>query len=359
MNIKKNESLLEGDLVKDFRNNFRFTDIKDKIICFIPEWDDYNFLNIPTYTEWRNLMFALNQESLFQKIHFYLNSEDHLEFVATQEISREDVFFNELNNESLKKMVKNIDLIHKKSSKNVKLGRLINNYITTVDNLNSLTKHSADVFPNTAPYQDSISKPNTIKSKVRILCVDYEFFNEKFIYKFLNFIEHYLQGKPLNPEKLKTPQYKLFYELNPNLIGNFWVKASEIINKVKNGNFNDKDFSEISFLSRNNLQNIKKPVFWSEVENNNGFLYKNNNSANKKNKETKMMDIRFFYSFSHLLFFELTKMIIGGRCKACGKLLPTKYKGLYCPKSNKKCSLARNREKQRKHYTKLKNLTSS
>ena len=358
MNMKKNESLLNNDLIKDFRNNLRFTDIKDKIICFVPEWDDYNFLNFPRDIEWKNIIFFLNQENIFQKIHFHLNNNSCLEFIATQEISSENDFFKELGNQNLKKAFKNIDLFNNQAAKKQGSGNLFNAYLSGINRLNSLTKNAINVFPNDKPFNINPNKTKTIKSNIKILCLDYELFNGKLIYKFLDFSEHYLQQKKLSSEKLNNKQYRFFSELNPLLIINFWVKASEIINKLKKGSFNDEDSSEISFLSKNNLQNIKKPLFWSGVEEN-GFIFKKINNTGKTNTDNKMIDVRFFYSFGHLLFFELAKMIIGGRCRSCGKLLPKNYKGLYCPKSNKKCALARNREKQRKHYTKLKTLTRS
>jgi len=192
--------------------------------------------------------------------------------------------------------------------------------------------------------------------KVKVIAIDYSILQSSILKAFLDYIENYENNKDWKGNK------KILISLLKNI--SFEVKTdtyleiAKTIKKIDNSTLNNVDSDLIEYRSINHLQNIDKPFFWNSVEQN-GFYCENNNKIKIK-FQNKKIDVNFFYSLSSLLFYEIAQSLKKSkRCLNCGQLLPSNHQGKYCSNKNKKCQAERNRNKQRKHASKIKQLTKA
>jgi len=223
-----------------------------------------------------------------------------------------------------------------------------------------LVGHYISILPTSAEYDyikylkeaDRLVESHSIN----ILCVDYKHFPYFILTHFLKYmLAAYKKEKLVISDELK-PLYQLFRLASADIkiVTLSWLKI--YIDRAFNSTLKINDWDQIEFLSMNHLQNITLPAFWENTHKK-GYLCHGNAKNIKRGQSDQQKDVRIFYSFESLLFYELRNCLKRiKRCANCGAIISLedpKYKGRYCPPRSENydiCAVERNRKRQNKHY---------
>jgi hypothetical protein len=309
--------LSKPERIKKIIKMLKVPKLEDKVICFITQWErgeDYLFPLKPQEKEYK-----FDEQRLFPFMTRYTLLNENLSFVAYE---------GEENDE-------------------IKIIRVI---------------------PDTPESRPILDKKLRSQFKIKVLCIDYKFFARNIAYDFFRHIEEPIFGMARRTKTLDKdaiPLFDLFRDVSMNTKFSFKSRINLLIETVEKGKFSDMEQDFIEYRSRNHIQNIFVPSFWHKVREK-GFLCEYN-KLNVGDEEKKMPtdgetreDVRFFYSFEALIYWELKNIFAKAkRCKNCNALLPlglpSKRGWDYCTKGSPnydKCRKERQNMRSAKSYRK-------
>lgn len=363
------EKINKIDTYEQARKIFGLPNLKDKVLCFMGSWERTKITPyMPTEEEEKEYIFE--ELALFEVAKSWWQKQGDFSFVAFREFT-DNINYEDIDFDNIEKTKKKCPISQPES----KTFRSDFNY--QIDLSNFLTKNSLAYFELQQKQRDLIGHhinilPKSVKydyikhlketdrlvdwHKINILCIDYAHFPYFVISHFLKYAEIMFEKKEIVVSNDLKPLYQLFRLTSPDvkMVTLYWLKY--YIDKAFSNSLKVDDWDRIEFLSMNHLQNIHIPSFWSSVSKQ-GYLC----DGNTKNLQTKLSDkqedIRIFYSFESLLFYEFKNRLKRiKRCVNCGAIIGLdnpKYKGRYCPADSENyavCCIERNRKRQKKHY---------
>jgi hypothetical protein len=328
---------MKEDFFEKARKLFDMPDLRDKVICFIPEWEKPTFYNLPV--EFEEKYFLADQSKALLKARSLLLQQGALSFVVNKEIKA-----NCHNSKLDKEAAEIVEVATKSPSKREYLKRSIQ--------LESLLKDDLEVLPFSEKAPSKRESEILLSKKVNALCIDYQEPAKNFLFEFLKISEGYLKPKP----KDKEPLEKLFREASLDVVMFLSNEIKELLERALEGKLTLEDQDKMEYLSASHIQNIPIPLFWDKVKNS-GFLCQYNQLDNFQKKEEEnnsKEDFRFFYSLEAFLFWELkNRLLVSRRCKNCNYPLPKGFSGSYCQKGSsnfENCHKERLRSRQKKHH---------
>lgn len=345
---------------------------KDKVVCFVSDWEAYKSSSIMLGIDPGDEKYVLKEENIFRYTRGMFLLEGHISFLLFRQFDKkmflEDCWdgvdpMAKKGFEALKKGVFNNPKEEKKFEIDLKL--------------REATDHIS-ILPDTPDFRkfQENNKKTVDQHELKILSVDYSLFPYGILFEFLKYMNYLalLRNKKEIKEKISpelAPLHRLFLGSSLNVRIFYATKIVEIIEKIyKKEIMTVAEMDEINFLSKNHLQEIDKPRIWRYVESNGGYLCKGNlrrkpESGGSREDDGKI-SVRFFYSLSSLLFWELLQCINSvRRCENCNEPLPAKrngkiFKGKNCIKGMRSfstCNKERLRKRQKEFKINLENFS--
>ena len=356
------------------RKILRLPDLKDKVICFIPEWERHKF--DMSNTEITEKEYLLNEKFIFYVARDILLGKGIFSFLVFREFKNQDDKPTKQEIEELEKELPWLKDFGDKTYSFSKASKELKRKIKNIRNLKIKSREEKEYYKLTYRQEELVNGnifilPRTSDNKIFlssrkiseqksliILCIDYRKFSPySVLYNFIRYSESYLNKKNIKIRAKLSPLYNIFPEASLSVQSFGFAKLEEFINKIVNKSITPKEMDQIKNISTNHIQHINVPSFWESVKEKE-YLCEYNKNGTVFNKNTKKDDFRFFYSLESLLFWELKNCLIKvKRCQNCNSILPDGFVGKYCPeksKTFKKCEKIRNRVRQRKYYYKAK-----
>lgn len=335
-----------------------FPKTEEKVICFLPSWERYMFSVLQNDADYDNEDFIVNEHIIYNNIRAHYLKDGMLQYRAIQKFNDDYIDEKKLSkivksNPSTQEEEKILKDWKNKFFRNEKKRTLFD----IKNKFNYLVERRIEVYPNDDIFKTILKKDELANfGIVNILCVDYKYFPYSIIKNYIKYYEILTRQKPNDVKDNLKPLFKLFGSSKADITLEIYPQIAKIIHKVYTNQFSVEEQDELEFLSSNHLQNIQLPVFWPDVVKKGYLCQYNLNDLDMASfkKTEKKYDIRFFYSFQSLLFYELKQMLTKvKRCKNCNHPLPQKHQGLYCNKGSnnyKECNKERNRNRQKRHY---------
>lgn len=329
-----------------------FTDVKDKIICFIPEWERDKQNEIPANPP-EVETYQANESSIFQTARYYLLEQGSHQFLAYRELGREERSpadrkrfygsnpdFKELN-DLFKRHLK--DLIPDKRRRTI---------YELNERLRTLVDDHIRVSEDSPIDREFLENKTVEKFRLSVLCLDYKYFTQNLTYEFVRHCESPSKAPHVSEELL--PLFDLFKRASMEIkMDTFW-RIARIIRHAAKNELTPEDEDDMDYLSMNHVQNIKVPDFWNATKRR-GYTCPTWNDPKNYLPCAGKADFRFFYSFESFLIFDLKNRLLKvRRCRNCKSIMPVGYMGKYCPPnaaSYAVCRKERNRKRQQKHYS--------
>ena len=366
--MKNEEKTKKPDAYEQGRKIFGLPELKDKVICFISSWErTKTSFYMPAEDDEKE--YSFEELALFESARSWWQREGDFSFVAFREFA--DMDYEGIDFEEIKKTKKDCP-INPPKEKNVlseinyqiDLSKFLTKrslaYFQLQQKERDMIGHNISILPTSANYDyiKLLKEEDRLVDwhRVNILCIDYKHFPYFVLSHFLKYTSSKIKKENLIVSEDLKPLYELFGSTSPDvrMATIYWLE--HYINQAFSSSLKVNDWDKIEFLSMNHLQNTRVPIFWENVSKQ-GYLCRGNVKDLPLGMTDKQEDVRFFYSFESLLFYELRNRLKRiKRCINCGSIIGLdnpKYKGRYCPPNSENyasCCIERNRKRQKKHY---------
>lgn len=328
--------------------NLNLDKIGGKAVCFVPSWERGINGVLPIDSSRDDEEFILREKQIFREIREQFLLKGHLSFLVIKSYAS--------SNETDNSVAEDED----EEEFRITPPKPLNKYFKLKQKASEMSASKLSILPDNKYGNKLLKTYDVIKvEKVKILFIDYSEYLASTLKPFLDYINNYGtedEDKKVIGKKLLLNNF--FKNVSFDVIVDTYLEIAKLIKKIDSNTLTVADRDLIEYNSINHLQHINLPFFWASV-NRDGFCCEYNNRLELQLKN-KSADVNFFYSFSSLLFYELSKTLKNShKCLNCEKLLPKSSRSNYCPKENKKCWADRNRKKQHKHSLNQRKLTKT
>lgn len=339
---------------------------KDKVVCFVSDWERHKLSKFWKGVETRDREYMLKEEYAFSLARSKFLHEGCLSFI---------LFSLSNNGKISKNNFKEIDPMVKMGFTEMQKWARGNPQALEGFRSSSIsggTDKFIGVLEDKPNFRKILENNKNVfdQHQLKILCLDYAISSDGVLFNFIRYADRIKKtrltgkAKEIKIEPDLSPLYEIFNVASKD-VGTFYLQEIiRIVEKIYSKEpLSVDEMDEINFLSANHLQEIDRPPIWNFMKSNNGYLCEGNlkqePDPRDSNNNSEKISVRFFYSLSSLLFWELLQCINSvRRCDNCNEPLPAKrngkiFKGKNCIKGMRSFSVC-NKERLRKRQKEFK-----